>query len=455
MINRLLPFLLVSCLTPTLWAEPAKARGPFAAQLARECDDLLETVVKRPYGWAWGQAADDDPRKAQLKIINVSLEPLDTPSAGLVLWNASRLLNEPKYAEAARQVARGIAASQQPLGKFPSQASFGATTAGNKEELAPLPNRASTRACLALLLTISEGMGAQQSEALHRAASRAASWLLKQQAESGGWPALYPPNAAVKDASRLIRLDTPDTRDNVIAMLLAYDVMGDPFHRRAAERSVEFLTRVRIKQPGDAGAGAWQSAYTLSGQPVENIAEFPAAYDTLASRHAVQSIFAVYIMLGDGNRLLVCEQAGKSLDQLVKSAEGRWYRRYNLKGGAFEGAEVKPTFIPAGDPLQVNDFGFTQLMNTVSDARIIGREKFHFRLRASFAPREHLAQALAGLSQGPMLLDFPTSREEVEGFVKRYEQALQAVQAPPAESFAARIQRLWIVYLRAKLEAIE
>lgn len=432
-------------------AEPARPRGPIAAQLAKECDDLLNSVVKRPYGWGWGEA-DTDPQKTPLKMVQVSLEPLETPSAAMVLWYAARLLEEPRYAEAAHQVARAVAASQAASGKFPSQPTFGNARIGNTEPARALPDRASTRACLALLFSLIDNQPPEKVEALQRAASRGTSWLLKQQTEPGGWPVLYPPDAQVKDASRIIRLDLSDTRDNVLAMLLAHEVMGDPFHRRSAERSVEFLMRLRTRQAGDAGGGLWQTAYTIPGQPVENVATVPASFDTLASRHAIQAIFATYVIQGEASRLTVCEQAGKSLEQLVKGNQGRWRRRYNLKGEAME-SDQSP-LAAESDQANGNDYGLVQLLQTISDARDIGREKFLHRLRTSFQPREHLAQALAGLSQLPMLLDFPDDKKDVDAYLKRHERQLILAEARSLapESFAARIERFWILFLRAKLE---
>ena len=80
------------------------------------------------------------------------------------------------------------------------------------------------RAALALLLSLSDDP-AKQEEIIGRAASRGAKWLLKQQAETGAWPISFPPGATPQDSSRIVRLDTTDTRDTVLTMLLA---VGSP-----------------------------------------------------------------------------------------------------------------------------------------------------------------------------------------------------------------------------------
>src|SRR3954451_19930606 len=116
----------------TVPLSPARADKPtrYATLLARECDELIAAAIKRPYGWGWTELdAPADPKQLPAGRIPVSLEPANTPSAGLLLLYAADLLHQPKYTDAARNVARAVAASQEPSGKFPSQALFGNTAA--------------------------------------------------------------------------------------------------------------------------------------------------------------------------------------------------------------------------------------------------------------------------------------------------------------------------------------
>src|SRR5947207_7711432 len=102
--------LFIVCTFLTLFS-PARAdeRTPqkYQSLLARECDALIATAVKRPYGWAWELTSDQDSKKTP-RSVAISLEPAATPAAGLLLLYAGDLLHEPKYSDAAGNVARGI-----------------------------------------------------------------------------------------------------------------------------------------------------------------------------------------------------------------------------------------------------------------------------------------------------------------------------------------------------------
>src|SRR5690349_17708704 len=54
----------------------AEQPARYAAQLARECDELLALVVKRPYGWAWTQGEPDPRPKGGAQTI--TLQPPGT-----------------------------------------------------------------------------------------------------------------------------------------------------------------------------------------------------------------------------------------------------------------------------------------------------------------------------------------------------------------------------------------
>jgi hypothetical protein len=453
--------LTIACPVSLAADDGAKPRK-YATLLAAEADALIASAVRRPYGWGWTQAAPDaapSPKKGKPQPIPIALDPGTTPTAGLVLLYAGELLGEPRFSEAAREVARGVVASQHRTGRFPNQASFGLTSAAGPELLTPLPDRGPTRAAMALLLSMSNQPEAQQ-EAIDRAGTRAALWLLKQQGESGGWPVLHPPGVAAKDSSRLVRLDTPDTRDSTFAMLLAYEKLGDPFQRRSVERALEYLLRARSGAALPIGPGLWQTAYGLAAMPVEKSEEFPSAYDTLASRYAAQTFLGVYTVLGEGPRLAVAELAVKSIDDLVEGDDGRWHRRYNFRRVALENAAAAasgaaPTPFGTGDKAvdeaPKTDPGLAMTSETVLEAKALGREKFRERLAASFDAKQQLAIVVAGLSDEPMAIDLPTAAEQVEPYLKRHADLFGAMDAP-ALDLAGRVKRLWALYLRARME---
>jgi hypothetical protein len=424
----------------------------YADQLERECDELIGAAMKRPYGWAWAEAVTTaDPKKPAPRNIPVSLEPLGTPAAGLLLFYASDLLNKPEYAEAALNVARGVAASQQGVGKFPARPLFGPTTVSSKEPLGPLPDRASTRASLALLLSLMDE--ANPREVTDRAASRGAVWLMRQQAESGAWLVIYPPGAKPLSGTRLARFDTPEARDCILTMMLAYETLGDPFQRSSVEKSAAFVMKTRITGVTNFGTGLWQSAYTANGIAPDKITEFPKGVDTLASRYCMQTLLSTWVILGDGQRLSACEEAWKTLNELIKGEDNLWHRRFSFKGASLDPPPKPPSMIGETLPPPAIDPSLEPTVQTLAIAKDLGREKFRARLKSNFTPKQSLAQAISGLSDDPMAVDFPNTIEDAQDYLKSHEQQFKQIEDLNPSDLREKVKRLWALYLRAKLES--
>lgn len=464
--------LVVAVLAFPTGARTAEAqRSPEGAKLAAECDELIRTAVKRPYGWAWAAEVDAPavPGAAKPAVVNkgvgVSFEPMQTPAAGLMLVLSGELLGEAKYVDAGRQVGRGVVAGQQALGRFPARVVFNPTNVGTKEVAGPLSERGPTRAALALLMTIADvdnegaavGGAGRGNEAVARAALRGAGWLMKQQVESGAWPVLYSAagSAARGGGAQVVRLDSPDTRESAAAMLLAYEVMGDPFHRKAAERSTEFLMKARAGAGLDRGAGMWQTAYAPTALPFDKAAaEFPAGFDTLASRRGAQAMFDEWVVLGNGERLAAADLAGRSINDLVVNGEdGKWHRRFNAKGVSLDPEAPKGPFGPAdGAPeAPAEDPVLAPTLDAVATAKELGREKYRARLAATLHVKRRLALVAAGAWESAMSAEFPAKAEEVDAWVKRHA-ATPAGREEAAGELSARVRRVWDLYLRALAE---
>src|SRR5688572_13730321 len=223
----------------------AEGGGDDRARLAAGCDELLRAAVKTPYGWGWKSyeraAQPDDPRAAPPRPAvsrrgsqppqAATIDVRSTAAAGLVLHLAGRQLGDARYTHAALQAARAVAAVQMNTGQVPATGVVRAN-AGGRDEPAAVPSRAATCAGLSLLLTLVHDDQADEADAgsdaadalareggpIHRAAVKAANWLAGQQTRSGGWLVAYPPDAAPGDATRLVRLDTPEYRDATIAL---------------------------------------------------------------------------------------------------------------------------------------------------------------------------------------------------------------------------------------------
>src|SRR5262245_43981101 len=92
---------------PLFAAEP---QGPFARQLSQECHALMQAAIRRPYGWAWDNVPPAPAARNSTVPRHVTLEPMGTPAAGLLLLWSGQLLGEAKYEQAAIDTARGLAA---------------------------------------------------------------------------------------------------------------------------------------------------------------------------------------------------------------------------------------------------------------------------------------------------------------------------------------------------------
>ncbi len=452
-ILGVLLFIAMMVLARECAAEPPPKK--YATLLAGDLDDLLKLAIVRPYGTAWADTGgDDEGRKKSPRTIN--LDPLNSPSAGMVFWYAGELLHQPKYTQAARDVARALIACQQPAGKFPTQVVFNPANLGNKEKPSPLADRASTRAGLALLLTIIEGHEKDpENDSLVRSATRAATWLLRQQADGGGWPVLFPPDGPANKQVRIARFDLPDTRDSTFTMLLAYEVLGDPMYRRSAERSVEFIDHCRAPENNRPGSGLWGPAYTLPGGVVEGVSELPRTTDILACRHAMQTTLGLYMILSGGPNFIRVEKSLKGIGELKKSGE-KWYRWYLPGGDPSPIATLKldSSFgqAPEEDARYVNDFGITRVAKTVESIGPGGREKFLDRLRVHFGRNQVLANTIAGFWDGEIPTDFPSAPAEVGPYLEGHADLFKQVDAGLLPNLASKVVHLWALYLRAKIE---
>ncbi len=442
----------------------AEPRDRYARQLAGECDGLIQAAIRRPYGWGWdmvpaaGPAGKATPR-------HVAMSPPGSPAAGLLLLWSGQLLDEAKYRQAAMEAARGIAAAQIGSGKIPQHAIFGAS-AGGRDEPGPVPERAATRAGLTLLLAV---IDAEQSkpEALTRPALRAAHWLVKQQSDDGGWPIASGSDADARDVMRLIRLDLPEYRDSTYIMLLAASAIGDRDLTRSAAKSVEKLLSLRLGSRKDQpatdesddqarrAAQLWSTAYRLDGSIDPKLSDSPAGADVLASRYAMQTLIGAYLMTGEKQAGVALDSAARSLSDL-RQPDG--WRRIYLTQPTTAPATTQSSgnpFDPPADhsgPWITGSFGLDAMLDSIKQLKLLGREKYTAMLAQQFAVKQHLSAAVCGLSDDPLDLDLPVTKSEIDGYIASHESDWRVLEGPVPEDLGARLHRLWVLLIRAKLE---
>ena len=436
-------------------AEPV---GKYSRQLADECDALVDSAVKRSYGWAWPGTLDSaagNPRQVQ-----VSMAPGATPAAGLVLLEAADLLKNPRYTEAAVNAARAVAASQQATGKILANPTFG-NAPGGRDAASAVPDRGATRAGLALLIA-ARGVDSSKDAQFTGAARRAVAWLLKQQAHDGGWPSAYPADADPLDAMRLIRLDSSDYRDSTLALFLAADALDDKPAGKAASRAVAKLLSLKVNAPKRL-AGTWTSVYQMNGQFDEKHAvEFPPGADMLATRYATQTLLCAFVLTRDAEAHAAIETVSTSLVGLRDEATaGTWNRLYTFDSrGSNNLATTQSVFgptttttAPSIDVEATGTFGLDDLLDSIQKLRQLGGDEYETRLRSQIPPREQLALTVAGLWDQPMSCDWPTTPDEAKAYLQAHIELWKQLEGPPLTELKDRTTRIQALVLRARLEA--
>lgn len=460
---------LILVLTTAVCGAPA--RGPYATQLAAECDALIQAAVRRPFGWAW----DNVPPTANSNAPrHVTFERTDTPAAGLLLLLASQALEEPRFQEAAAQVSRGISSAQSGNGKFPEHAIFGTTSASSRDQPEAVLNRSATSGGLALMLLLHQSIQ-NKTDPATRAMPRALQFLVHQQADDGAWQSPYPSDATLRETQRLIRLDDSDYRDCTFTLLLAANVLGDVPSAAAAARSVNKLLALRLgtatiiptTEPADAppvdeeilrrNSNLWSSVYRPNGLLDPKLEQFPIGADMIATRVAMQTLIGAYLVNGDRNAGQALDTAHRALIAL-QTQDGQWRRIYPMQPTTAP-VEVDTGSIfraPSTQPLRsLGTFDLPRTMENVNQLKLLGRQRYLTMMAQPFSLEQRLAAAVCGLTDDPFALDLPLTAGEVDAYVKTHQADFAILQRPIPQDLPSRLHRLWILLVRTRLEQMQ
>jgi hypothetical protein len=249
-----------------------------------------------------------------------------------------------------------------------------------------------------------------------------------------------------------MRLDNADWRNCTFTLLLASEVLGDSRCTRAVERSNVLLLRMRIGDVSSVGRPLWGTAYGLDAFASNRLADYPPGIDMLASRHAMQTLIATVLILGDPQRQPVEEQpptptsalldATTAIAKLPKYDE-QWIRIYDYDPATSQPPPLKPVGLekvaPPPPPRYIR--GHWGLDVALADTEILkteGRAALGKRLSSGATMHERLAATVCGLDDEPFSL---TSEAE------------EMRQGPEVEDKTSqRTRRLWRQLLRARLE---
>jgi hypothetical protein len=425
-----------------VWIAPIAQAGPFLEQLRKECDALLQTSIKRPYGIGFDPSGSPDTRRPTTRP--VSLEPRQSPAAGVVLLWAGDLLDEPRYRNAAIEVAKATMTAQHTTGQFPSITIFAAKPTG-RDESQIYPERSATICSLGLLMATVAGVDAPDSRT-KGAISRGMHWLGKQRSGIGAWPSAVQKNPEDKEYQRVIRLDELDFRNGVFAHLLQSEILSDKDATREAAKSLDLLLRMRIGSVKAEAPALWCGVYTLEAQPAPGKLALPESPDLLATRYSLQTLLAGYLFTGDRRYGMAVDEAFKSLDEL-KMRENMWRRFPDAK----ENNEPPPMFGVASST-EFGALGLPTVLNSARQMKLLGREKFVELTSTQFTPRQHLIASMVGLWDEPLSADLPVAASEVPTYLEKNLDRFSPLSAPFPETLEERTQRLWLLLLRARIE---
>ncbi|MGA2496567.1 MAG: hypothetical protein ABSH20_02430 [Tepidisphaeraceae bacterium] len=424
----------------------ASARADSREQLTTESRLLLKLAIVRPFGAAFVDPSADVaglPRGSHL----VSFQARSTPAAGWILTRAARLTREKDLDDAARKIARGIVAVQEPSGRIPAQAVY-SDTLSQRRPPGTYFDRAPTTACLGFLLDyLPDHAG---DELTRRCAIRAAQWLLHEQTATGAWVTQI--DHPEKKGLRLIRLDTPEFRDITFALTLAADVLKEPGLRHGASKAAELLARLRIDPLRTAG-GLWRAAYYLDGSPCD-LFDDRAGVDVLASRYAMQALIGQAIACNDTPADEAFRRAAATLSGL-KYDDDLWRRVYLLnnneviempRGVAPQRETVFNTQRPDPDSIdqQIGTFGLPQVLRLADPAQ---------RPRAT-SIEDDLTLSLVGLIDRPFTFPRPASAAEAAAAFEKGRRLWPMLAEPMPEALPDRLSRLSVLIYKLQIEVL-
>jgi hypothetical protein len=405
----LLPRALRAQLDPQ--AAAATRPAPSPAELATirgHADGLLARAVRSVFGWGW---AEDEPGVdlTRGRVPKGKPHPIDavlTARIGLLLDLAAELTDDAAYRAAAVEAGRGVAALQTRAGQIRGKGVMGVLTAA-RDDAADVPDRYPTRAALGLLLHLIEGRE-RPDVRLKGPAQRAAHWLGAQQTHLGGWPSIYPTDAPRGQGTKLLRLDTPDLRDTLLAVLLASDVLGDRQLEGYFERGTDHLIAIRLVAGRPVARALWGPAYTLEGGPNTRAEDLPGVPDLLATRHAIEVLLAGYLVTLGAKYATALKEARDAIAGLDRLPNGGWHRRYNaaLKPMAAPAAtQPGSVFAPPPPPVALRPTRTAEVLALLDRAQKIAGKLLRDEIDAVQPLRRRLELLLAGFSDDALLID--------------------------------------------------
>jgi hypothetical protein len=282
------------------------------------------------------------------------------------------------------------------------------------------------------------------------------------------WPSTFPAGPATPKTIRIVRFDSADYRDSTFALLLSLDLLQEDTLRRVAARPLDGLLKLRL-ETDPHGPNLWCTASTAGGTEIP--AGFPIGPDVLASRFAMQTMLGAYLLTGNADQAAALDQAASTLAQ-VKRPDGLYDRFLDPTAAADIARSLgsdsptsepffsQPTSKPsATDPVLASqetsgDFRIPELLDALAKLKAIGRDGYVDSLNATIPVHQQIEACLCGLSDDPFTMILPRTGQQVPAFVAAHADLWKRIDGPAPDDLAGRLRRLWILYIRAKLERL-
>jgi len=71
-----------------------------------------------------------------------------------------------------------------------------------------------------------------------------------------------------------------------------------------------------------------------------------------------------------------------------------------------------------------------------------------------FSMHEQVEAALCGIIDDPLTMDFPATSREIPSYLSAHADLWKLTDGPAPDDLTGRVQRLWVLLLRAKLERL-
>ena len=128
----------------------------------------------------------------------------------------------------------------------------------------------------------------------------------------------------------------------------------------------------------------------------------------------------------------------------MKRSDNRWDRFPQNETAATTRARNDSL---AGEPLHMAD-----LIDTVRQLKVLGREKYLRMAERHFTLNQQLALAICGFDDSRLLVDLPVTTDETLDYIRRHQADWKTLEEPAPAELPARVHRLWLLLIRAKIE---